>query len=458
MSVPHECGASAANSTTNSAAKSVTNDDIKALIKPEAIHKHVYTEQAIFDLEMERIFGKVWLYVAHESQLKNPGDFVRSRMGTQEVIVTRNASGEIHVLKNRCSHRGASVCSERSGNTKAFVCSYHAWAFGMDGTLQAVPHRQSYPKTFMLNAPENALQRAPRVESYRGFVFASLSPTGPSLSEFLGPMTGAIDNLVDRSPTGKIEISDSSFRLEYKGNWKLHHENANDTIHPGVVHESSVNTAREQARADTEFDSGQTREMLEANGFGRREWESIDLYAFPGGHSYMGGIYKSGLLARKENDPVREKYVGIMNEAYGAERAAEILNLDRFNNLVYPNISVNAQFHQLRIVHPIAPDRTLVISHCFRLIGAPDEIFHRAVRFLTNLGSPASMIYIDDAEVFERCNTGLHGDTGMNWINMQRGAGMETAVHAGGVMATATEAPIRAQYAAWLDLMTAEEA
>lgn len=429
-------------------------DTIKALVTPSTVHRSVYTDQAVFDLEMERIFGKVWLYVAHESQLRKAGDFVRTRLGTHDYLVTRDEHGQFNVLQNRCTHRGATLCNEHQGNTSRMVCGYHQWMFDLQGTLRGVPHRQSYPAGFDMASPRNSLARAPRVDSYRGFIFASLSESGPSLADFLGPMRGAIDNLVDRSPAGQLELSDTAFRLEFRANWKMHHENANDTIHPGVVHSSSVMTARQHQAEPTPFDDGQTREMLQGNAFSKKEWEGIELVALPGGHSYMDGIYRSRLLARKESDPVRDEYEAIMKQAYGEERASQILNLDRFNNLVYPNLSINAQYHQLRMVYPVAPDRTLVVSRCFRLVGAPEQIYHRAVRFLTNLSSPASMIYGDDAAIFERCNTGLSGSGDEAWIDMSRGAELDKPFPGGGTISAATEAPIRSQFKAWLGYMT----
>lgn len=427
---------------------------IKALVQPNSIHKSVYTDQAIFDMEMERIFGRVWLYVAHESQLRETGDFVRSRMGRHDVIVTRGHEGGIHVLKNSCTHRGATVCSAKRGNARAFTCGYHAWTFDLDGTLKAVPHQTSYPVTFCPDAKRLALGSAPRVEVYRGFVFASLSETGPSLRDFLGPMLLAIDNLVDRSPLCEVELSEASFQLEYRANWKMHHENANDTIHPGVVHESSVATARRNKAPDTPFDSGQTRQMMKANGFSQPQWESVQQYALPNGHSYMSGIYKEGVLSKTDDDAVQAAYLRVMEEAYGKEKARSIIEMDRFNNLIYPNLNINAQYHQLRVVHPVAPDRTLVVSQCFRLKGTPDGVYHRAVRFLSNLSSPASMIYGDDAGIFERCNAGLTGSDGVQWVNVERGQGFDQPMPEGGVHAAATEAPIRAQFEAWVDHMT----
>ena len=94
--------------------------------------------------------------------------------------------------------------------------------------------------------------------------------------------------------------------------------------------------------------------------------------------------------------------------------------MNRFNNIIYPNLIINAQYQQMRVTMPISVDRTLVRIHCFRLKGAPDEMFHRAVRFLTTLGSPASMIFSDDVEMLERCQQGLAKQAGP-WVDFSRG-------------------------------------
>lgn len=432
----------------------MTSDDLRGLVRPDRVHRRLYTDPAIFDLEMERLFGRAWLYVAHESQLAKPGDFVRARLGRAEVMVTRGRDGRIHVLHNRCAHRGARLCTADRGHTQSFICPYHGWSFASDGALEGVPHRQSYPTGFRLDDPENHLARAPRVDSYRGFVFASLSASGPGLRDHLGEMTDAIDNLIDRAPEGEIEMSDNSFHLEYRGNWKLHHENATDVFHPGFVHESSVSTAgRAPAATGGGIDDGQTREMLRANGFTPREWQGIELIGLAGGHSYMSGFYKSGVLSPQQDDALRAEYRRALEARHGVERTAAILGMDRFNNLVYPDISINAQYHQLRVVHPVAVDRTIISSYCFRLKGAPEGIYHRAVRFLTNLGSPASMIFSDDAEIFGRCQAGLSASAD-EWVDLQRGYGMDGPNAGGRWQSRATELPIRVQFGAWLRYMT----
>jgi phenylpropionate dioxygenase-like ring-hydroxylating dioxygenase large terminal subunit len=438
-------------------AAALTADEIRGLVRPDHVHRRAYVDPAIFELEQSRIFGRLWIYVAHESQLKKPGDFVRTRLAQHEVLVTRHTDEHIYVLHNRCPHRGARICMVDKGTNRLFSCPYHAWVFRPDGSLSTVPHRKSYPETFDFDDPQNHMQRIDQVQSYRGFVFATLARNPEPLLSHLGRMTDVIDNLVDRSPDGEIEIADSSFTLEYRGNWKMHPENAADIFHPSFVHSSSVMPARRAPANASILDQDQTREMLLANGFGNEEWENIQLSGLAGGHTFMTSFYKKGVLVGEDSDPVAARYKKALVARHGVEKTAQILGMTRFNNIVYPNLIINAQYQQMRVTIPISVDRTVVRIHCFRLKGAPDEIFHRAVRFLSNIGSPASMIFSDDVEMLERCQQGLAMDTGP-WVDFSRGMDSDRHGTDGSVSGAASEMPMRVQFQAWVDHMTADAA
>jgi len=443
--------------TEHSATELPTADDIRGLVRPDHVHRRAYADPAVFALEQERIFGRLWIYVAHESQLKNRGDFVRTRLADHEILVTRGDDGKIYVLKNRCPHRGARLCMVDRGSARLFSCPYHAWVFRPDGSLSTVPHRKSYPENFDVNDPRNHMQRIEQIATYRGFVFATLNDNPPPLAEHLGEMTEVIDNLVDRAPDGEIEMADSIFSLEYRGNWKLHMENAADIFHPSFVHSSSVMPARRAPANASILDQDQTREMLMANGFSQAEWEGIELNGLPGGHTYMKNFYNSGVLANQAADPVIVQYRAALVAKLGEERTAQVLGMNRFNNIIYPNLLINAQYQQMRVAIPLAVDRTLVRIHCFRLKGAPDEMFHRSVRFLTTLGSPASMIFSDDVEMLERCQQGLVKDVGP-WVDFSRGFDSDRSDAKGAVSGAASEMPMRVQFQAWVDYLTAEAA
>jgi hypothetical protein len=152
---------------------------------------------------------------------------------------------------------------------------------------------------------------------------------------------------------------------------------------------------------------------------------------------------------------VAARYRAALTEWLGPERVARVLAMNRFNNIIYPNLVVNAQYQQMRVTVPVSVDRTIVHIHCFRLKGAPDEMFHRAVRFLTTLGSPMSMIFSDDVEMLERCQQGLASDVGP-WIDFSRGIGMDRHGPDGSISGAASEMPMRVQFEAWVNYLTAE--
>ena len=109
---------------------------------PGRVHRRVYTDQQVFDLEMDRLFGRAWLYIGHVSQVPNAGDFKTSFLGDMPVVVTRDEQGELRAFENRCAHRAAEFCRELAGNTKEFVCPYHQWSYSLSGALQGVPFRR----------------------------------------------------------------------------------------------------------------------------------------------------------------------------------------------------------------------------------------------------------------------------------------------------------------------------
>ena len=436
--------------------------EIDNIADAEGMLACAYTDPEVFELEIKRIFEKVWIFVGHVSQVPNPGDFRRTRIGTNEVLLVRQQDLSLRTLFNACAHRGTRLCSESQGTRKSFVCPYHAWTFEIDGTLRGVPDISSYPNSFDVNDSSMHLNAAPRVEEYRGFIFASLAEQGPDLIHFLGKMTDAIDNLVDRSPEQSICIDGGNFRVRYFGNWKLHHENANDTVHPGFVHESSVTSARQAKNTNksknSSIDEGQTIGMMVSNGLTPKDWNSIELSGLPNGHSFMGGFYKSGLLAPQQNDTINRKYRKSLEKAYGKEKASKILGMDRFNNLVWPNLNINAQFHQIRVVHPISVNETVIEGYCFRLKGAPNEIFYRSVRFLGTLVSPASMIFSDDLEIFERVQHGLENGR-IERLDARRGITTDKIIDETGERrsTSSSELPLRSQIAAWKHWMTSDK-
>ena len=147
--------------------------ELSQLVAPGRVHRKLYTDPAIFELEMQRIFDAAWIYIGHESQVKNPGDYFATQMGRKPVVLVRDADGTVRVIRNQCAHRGALVVATDKGNAPEFTCCYHGWTYHLDGRLKAVPLNHGYPQGFDPKDPKLAMLQVPRVKSYRGFVFAS---------------------------------------------------------------------------------------------------------------------------------------------------------------------------------------------------------------------------------------------------------------------------------------------
>jgi phenylpropionate dioxygenase-like ring-hydroxylating dioxygenase large terminal subunit len=204
------------------------------------IPAYVYSDQEVFELEKERVFGKVWMYLAHESEIPDPGDYVVRRILDDSFIVVRDANGQVRVLFNMCTHRGMQVCRAEVGNASHFRCPYHAWTFKNTGELVGLPHhRDAYGGNKGFRKEEGALLTPPSVDSYNGMIFASLDENAPSLDEYLGGFKFFLDFYTRQSEEG-LEVTGPQ-RWRIKANWKIGAENfAGDTYHTPHTHHSVV--------------------------------------------------------------------------------------------------------------------------------------------------------------------------------------------------------------------------
>src|ERR1700742_1810190 len=136
------------------------------------ISREIFVNDEIYAQEQERIFARSWLFIGHESQIPNAGDFFVSRMGEESVILCRDRAGGVHVFLNSCRHRGMKVCRYEQGNTSLFVCPYHSWSYTTDGKLQGVPlYSALYAGT--LNREEWGLVEVARIANHNGTIWAT---------------------------------------------------------------------------------------------------------------------------------------------------------------------------------------------------------------------------------------------------------------------------------------------
>jgi phenylpropionate dioxygenase-like ring-hydroxylating dioxygenase large terminal subunit len=431
--------------------------ELAQFIQPGRVHRRIYTDPAIFELEMARIFGAAWIYVGHESQVRNPGDYFCTRIGRKPVVMVRGEDGKIRVIHNQCAHRGAMVVALDKGNAPEFQCCYHGWTYHLDGRLKAVPLQHGYPRDFDPADPKTAMRQVPRVASYRGFVFASEAPDGPSLEDALGYMTSSLDDMVDRAPDGEIEVAGGVFKHAYDGNWKLYFENLCDAAHPLFTHRSSIEAAQQQSDAVHSDGSGEIAlRQMRQNGAPYAFWESqVGIWTYPNGHSFLGDYHDDAKLVAAMNDPLFRDYIAAMEEKKGKERTKEVLEVRRWNSIVYPNLSFMSQFQQLRVVHPLAVDRTVVHTYSFRLSGAPERMFRNTVSFANTVNGTGSLVLTDDLEIYNRIGIGLSSE-GTEWLQVGRGFASDVPDAHGGRRGqnSTSEVYIRNMLDAWLSYMT----
>ncbi|MFI6958553.1 Rieske 2Fe-2S domain-containing protein [Nocardia sp. NPDC050408] len=246
---------------------------VTSSIEEGAIPVEIYNDLGIFQREMDNIFGSCWVFVAHESEIPNKGDFVQRRIGIDPVIVTRGGGGDINVLSNYCRHRGTQVCQTDAGNSRFFKCPYHGWTYSNNGDLVGTPHVQdAYGER--MDPEKFGLFKAPRIESRHGFIFASLAADGPSLDEYLGGAGWMFDLVVGLHPKG-LCVAGPPERYQVKADWKTAAENfAGDTYHIDSLHWSVEEIGLAQGfQANTAISV--TYEMDNGHAFNGHTWTKV---------------------------------------------------------------------------------------------------------------------------------------------------------------------------------------
>src|SRR6187431_2731567 len=148
------------------------------------VDRRIFSDQTLYELELELIFARAWNFMCHDSQIPNPGDFFMSFIGEDRVIVVRDNDGNPQVLVNSCRHRGNAVCRAEEGHATSFMCTYHGWTYDLQGRLVGVPgFKEVYHEE--LERENWGLIRAAKVGSYGGLIFATMDPESPSLYDFL---------------------------------------------------------------------------------------------------------------------------------------------------------------------------------------------------------------------------------------------------------------------------------
>ena len=395
------------------------------------VHSNAYTSPEIFELEMQRIFERSWVYVAHESQIPEPGDFLTTRIGTQPVIVGRDGRGDLQVLLNRCRHRGSIVCRLASGRAQQFVCPYHSWTYGNDGALVNMAQRDGYSPD--LERERLGLYRAAGSGSYRGLIFARLSGGGESLDQRLEAVRPYIDLWIERSPTARIRVTRAAHRITYAGNWKFQMENGVDGYHGNYVHSSFIRIADRPASGKAL--SSPPCCLLRLIGLGPRR------------RHHRTSRWPHGRPVRLRRPAQRP---GPRGAQAGLRRRTGPGILAQRNILIFPNLFLFES--HIRVMQPLSVSETIVTMLPTLLDGVPDAMNEARLRAHERFFGPAGFGTPDDVEMFVNCENGVRGRA-VEWVRQDRGLHREAADAGQRVAHSSDETPQRSAYRQWRAVM-----
>ena len=424
---------------------------VRGLVRPDQVHRALYLDPELYELEMEQLWRNTWIYVGHDSQVPAAGDFYTTIIGREPVIMIRGTDGAVRVLPNRCAHKGTRLASAVHGKCQGGVlrCPYHGWTYRLDGKLRTVPLKVGYEGTaFEHSGAAQGLKEIPSV-NYRGFVFARLADQGVDFREYFGESLSSIDNMVDRSPQGRLEVAGGVLRYMHDCNWKMFVENLNDTMHPMIAHASSAGTAKrlwENEPADRPKPMAVEQYVPFVNGY--EFFDQMGVKAYPHGHGYSGVNFS----IHSAYSPIKE-YEEAMRRAYGEERSKEILGTVRHNTVYYPSLTIKGAIQSIRVARPLAADRTLIESWTFRLKGAPDSLLARTVMYNRLINSPMSVVGHDDLHCYRSIQEGLAAE-GNPWVNLHRNYDSSEKDKAEIVANGTSDLSMRNQFRAWRELMT----
>jgi phenylpropionate dioxygenase-like ring-hydroxylating dioxygenase large terminal subunit len=414
--------------------------DTRRLVDAEngLISRRIFIEPEIYQQELEQIFARCWLFLCHESQIPQPGDFFTTYMGEDPVLVVRDSAGQVRAFLNVCRHRGNRLCRADAGNAASFTCAYHGWTYRNDGRLTGVPYlKEAYHNE--LDRERWGLAPVAQLDNYKGLYFATFDPDAPPLREYLGEAAWYLDAFFDRREGG-IEVIGGIHKWVMPCNWKFPAENfSGDGYHVPWSHVSAAQTG--------------------SGGEFRLKPDPIGRALSPGnGHSVM--------TVGPDMDPdppvpeIQEYEKAIAPEI--AKRLGSRSGRGKpIVSTMFPNFSMlRASSRTFRVWHPRGPEKTEVWSWIYVDKAAPPEV-KKAFRLAgTRAFSPSGTFEQDDMDNWQGCTQTGRGVVARRYpLSYEMGLGHERFDEELGAVASDyrySESNHRGFYRRWAQLMAAD--
>ncbi|HXG36238.1 MAG TPA: aromatic ring-hydroxylating dioxygenase subunit alpha [Dehalococcoidia bacterium] len=381
----------------------ILDDPQKGLFRVNRLNM---TSPEVLELEKERIFDRSWLYVGHETEIPNPGDFRRRQVGGKPVMFVRGSDGQPKVFLNTCPHRGSLVCRQDEGSARAFECFYHGWTFNNDGELISVPEEEGYSEHF--DKRERSLASPPRVEGYKGFYFLSYNPYVEDLLTYLADARIFIDMINARGENG-VKVLRGSLKYTIRANWKLLMENSLDSYHLPTTHATFINYVNSIGRP-FKVELPRTWGLDLGNGHSAFGGTSAEVSGGPWAHA----IDRLDPDAKEMMERLKARILRRYGEQWEAWSPKTLTNFS-----IYPNlVCVNAE--TWRTFWPVAPDHLEVNTWVIVPDEADEESLARRINNYFIFQGPGGFATPDDVEALESCQQGFKAG-GVQWSDISRG-------------------------------------
>lgn len=417
------------------------------------VHRDVYSDPELFELEIKYIFERTWSFLGHEAEIEKPNDYMTRWIARTPVIVMRTPEGKVAAFLNVCPHKGAMLAPLNKGNARFHVCAYHGWSFDGAGRNVDVTDRKAgaYPPAF--DRENHDLIPLARVESYKGLIFGSLSADVPPLADYLGDMKTFVDLAMDQAPQG-MELVPGRIAYTYRGNWKLQMDNAMDQYHLTSTHASFMQVMEKRAGGDGNTEAKQFD-------WKKRLSQEVGAFSFAHGHT---------MIWINQAEPEKRPIFRTLAEAearVGKVRADWMLKAR--NSLIFPNMQIaDATTLNLRTFRPLSVDRTEMRVHCIAPKGEPPEVRRWRIRQFEDFFMPTGFASPDDTVCFESLQTGYVA-RGLDFLQGYyrgleieqrddpdaRALGMRPAYSIRGPFDLNMETSMHAPYREWVRLMNA---